>query len=589
MIGVERVVVMDFGRYSGLILVMLCFHFLIMPLSYACVEGSSKVVVPAVVGKDRGRLVTISVKVTNGTGNVYTEIHPITGAYTQSSELSAVKAAFDYLNMSNSDCDVYFDVEGVSGAYVDGPSAGAAMALGLVSALTGREPRSDALVTGTINDEGVIGPIGGLIEKAKATRVLGYDYLLTSLDDPRDVLLTSFIEDRYGIRLVNVRNLTDLCNKMFSNDTLDIPTYNPTHTVVDGVGRYETSGLDDFRMIAVTMLAEFDDGISRELNEVSNRSELYKILSYYKEETPLIRTLIEHGYLYTAANKVFTMSIDVRYLLGLYKGFDLNEEIKATRSCLSSLDIHGKRDDNWDWIAGAEMRITWANDTVSQVSEQVASIDTDEEEYMLYNTVLRAKAWCTVARYLNIRSNGTPVNESLLRDLAKMRLNHLASEFAKTSITSKDAEQHYLYAQQDYEEGKYAASLFESCYALAFYKSYRDETTEKREPITPFTPKTRWGQLFYSQFLYLNRTGDRSAETLYLLAKCMEETTDEINDVFDKHAQPVDVTGGNATGQLLKFPFEFDVRANIPLLRGLLFLCSLVSLYVVLRSLNREG
>ena len=90
MIGVERVVVMDFGRYSGLILVMLCFHFLIMPLSYACVEGSSKVVVPAVVGKDRGRLVTISVKVTNGTGNVYTEIHPITGAYTQSSELSAV-------------------------------------------------------------------------------------------------------------------------------------------------------------------------------------------------------------------------------------------------------------------------------------------------------------------------------------------------------------------------------------------------------------------------------------------------------------------------------------------------------------------
>ena len=61
-----------------------------------------------------------------------------------------------------------------NGLYIDGPSAGAILAVGVTSALLGDPIRSDVCMSGTINENQEVGSVGGLEEKIKGCRQLNY-------------------------------------------------------------------------------------------------------------------------------------------------------------------------------------------------------------------------------------------------------------------------------------------------------------------------------------------------------------------------------------------------------------------------------
>lgn len=69
------------------------------------------------------------------------------------------------------DFDVHCNV--VGGGRVDGPSAGAAVCLAVLSALTGRPARQDIGVTGELSVQGALKPVGGIFEKVYAARQAG--------------------------------------------------------------------------------------------------------------------------------------------------------------------------------------------------------------------------------------------------------------------------------------------------------------------------------------------------------------------------------------------------------------------------------
>ena len=54
-----------------------------------------------------------------------------------------------------------------------GPSAGAALTIATIAALKHDSIRSDVVITGTINADGTIGQIGGVLEKAQAAKDIG--------------------------------------------------------------------------------------------------------------------------------------------------------------------------------------------------------------------------------------------------------------------------------------------------------------------------------------------------------------------------------------------------------------------------------
>src|SRR5207245_2197318 len=61
-----------------------------------------------------------------------------------------------------------------NGLYIEGPSAGAILAVGVTSALLGDPIRSDVCMSGTINENQEVGSVGGLEEKIKGCRQLNY-------------------------------------------------------------------------------------------------------------------------------------------------------------------------------------------------------------------------------------------------------------------------------------------------------------------------------------------------------------------------------------------------------------------------------
>ena len=82
-----------------------------------------------------------------------------------------VAAALRVLGYMRTDRDVHINFPG--GAPVDGPSAGAAMAVAAVSALTGRPVDGSCAITGEISVQGYIRPVGGVPEKLDAARRAG--------------------------------------------------------------------------------------------------------------------------------------------------------------------------------------------------------------------------------------------------------------------------------------------------------------------------------------------------------------------------------------------------------------------------------
>ncbi len=69
----------------------------------------------------------------------------------------------------------------------DGPSAGVAMIVSMLSALTGRRARADLAATGEINLRGRVLPVGGIKEKALGALSSGIEHVLIPEDNMREI------------------------------------------------------------------------------------------------------------------------------------------------------------------------------------------------------------------------------------------------------------------------------------------------------------------------------------------------------------------------------------------------------------------
>lgn len=66
----------------------------------------------------------------------------------------------------------------VETGYIDGPSAGAVQTVAVLSLLLGDALRTDVAMTGTINPDGTVGPVGGIPEKLSGAAAEGYKRVL---------------------------------------------------------------------------------------------------------------------------------------------------------------------------------------------------------------------------------------------------------------------------------------------------------------------------------------------------------------------------------------------------------------------------
>jgi uncharacterized protein len=138
-----------------------------------------------------GLIMNITVDIRDGRGLVLVNTEIPAGVDFQTSARTAVRVAQQHANADLSGKDVIFSItsngdnnnndNGQSEEElraVDGPSAGAAMTLLLISELQSKEIDGTVLVTGTIEPDGTIGAVGGVPEKALAAGEYGARTLL---------------------------------------------------------------------------------------------------------------------------------------------------------------------------------------------------------------------------------------------------------------------------------------------------------------------------------------------------------------------------------------------------------------------------
>ena len=91
---------------------------------------------------------------------------------TQQSIQIAKAVAENVTGINTSGYDLTYSIES-NATLIGGPSAGAALTIATIAALKNENVRDDVIITGTVNEDGTIGQIGGVLEKAKAAKDIG--------------------------------------------------------------------------------------------------------------------------------------------------------------------------------------------------------------------------------------------------------------------------------------------------------------------------------------------------------------------------------------------------------------------------------
>lgn len=182
---------------------------------------------------EEGALINISAEVRPGKGRVLVQTTPLMGVVFQDAANTAVFVAESRAGTSLIGSDTIFSITAKDEVpAVDGASAGALMTLLVLAALNETELNESVTLTGTIDSEGNVGPIGGVVEKAQAAKEGGKKLLLLPAENNQivryrlisrdfngftiterkpEVLDTKeFIEENVGIKVEYVTSIEDI-------------------------------------------------------------------------------------------------------------------------------------------------------------------------------------------------------------------------------------------------------------------------------------------------------------------------------------------------------------------------------------------
>jgi len=189
----------------------------------------------------KGTIADLGLRTVKGHGEVYTATFPLTEMDTQISTRVAKDIACEFAAKRCNDVDFLYTIKSNS-SIIGGPSGGAALSVLTAAELKGKKIDDKISITGTINSGGLIGPVGGLIQKIKAA----------SLEGLNTVLIPK------GTRYVDIINRSNITK------TVDLVEY----------------GKD----VNITVI------------EVSTLSEAYSYFTHTKYEEPIINLKVDESY-----------------------------------------------------------------------------------------------------------------------------------------------------------------------------------------------------------------------------------------------------------------------------------------------------
>ncbi len=141
----------------------------------------SSINIPAVDEEGNGVVTSMSVQIVPGMGRILANIDRLLfWVDTQNSIRTAKDVASEITGVDLSQYDIIYTIK-ANASVIEGPSAGAALTIATIAAIEQREINPGVMITGSVNHDGTIGPVGEILAKARAAADLGAEIFLVPL------------------------------------------------------------------------------------------------------------------------------------------------------------------------------------------------------------------------------------------------------------------------------------------------------------------------------------------------------------------------------------------------------------------------
>ena len=485
--------------------------------------------VPAVDTNGKGVLTLIEARIESGSGEIFVDIEPYISVDTQQSAKTAAAVAAKEARADLGKFDFFLKVV-ANTEIVDGPSGGAALALLIYSELLGVKPRSDMAVTGTIERDGSVGPIGGVWEKARALDGTRVKLFLIpkgqNLNQGRNVAAEAAA---FGVQVVEVRNLQDVIRYAFTREGTAVTPLVFQEQPLELPGLPSSAFSDSaLKRMAVEDLRDF----KQEVLDLGD-SEAAKIVAQNAlVSINLTERLIGEGYYYSAANTLYVAKISVEsFKLKDVKETDFLQLVKQLQDEVDELKLGFTQptEHNFEWVIGAKLRYYWALDKIDGIKQTagIANVGSLLPEY------ISAKNWISASRQMNgaakeitasVQASSAILSEGGAKEQARSLLDALNR--SQASVLDSEIGQHYYAGERAYSEGEYATAFTDAIFAKAFYDANKKVSSKigsddfKRGLLTSPSELSSfntsiWAQFYYIHSLYLISEANRTNEFVY--------------------------------------------------------------------------
>jgi len=466
---------------------------------------------PAVIQTENGTagvLSNLTVTVAYpGSGKVYFSAEPLTDVDTQGSARVAAFVACYLLGKDLNSYDFFYLMSSKS-MIIGGPSAGAAMTVATMAALMEIQPRGDVVMTGMINPDGTIGPVGGIPDKLRAAAEGGAKIFLIPAGQrvvtesrvqrttigiitvTRTVQSSVDLVDlgkKLGVDVVEVSNVADAF-KYFTGMKIEMPEVQKVELPSD-VKKAISSWVDMYLNNASSMNRKSMD-LASKLSS-SQRSYISYLVSESEKYAKNASDLINRGFYYTAASAAFQSAFyseraheTALYLTEGKSAFErifkdvnlsLNElykEIVGLKPSLEGIDVLSAA-----WIRYYDARRNL--DLSSSAYSNGAILDSSTWGGIQYGAIsyLAYAKWraITAKTWLSLYKQGTLMSQTSLKSMADTMLYgaETSSSYAYTlysgasSALLDESQQRLIDARDAYSAGNYVGALGLSIEAIS--------------------------------------------------------------------------------------------------------------------------
>jgi uncharacterized protein len=461
--------------------------------------------------------ITITIQ-SNGSGRVFVDTLPLAQIDMQGSARLAVNVATAYVS-KDKNCPInpstydYFFVIRTDSPIIGGPSAGGIMTSAVISLLENWDMDEKTVMTGMINPDGSIGPIGGIPYKIDAAHSVGatrflipegqdsyteqiYETVTTSWGQQivsRTVTksVTDYAMENYGIVVTEVTDINDVL-EYYTGYTVPLTSSNDSISTEQYV--------DSMKPLATTLLEQAETNYANSSNAFNTttipnyfpyyyRNQITDYLNYAKDANIKSHEWFSKDLYYSSTSKSFQSLINSRFVSLACEYFSSEDKENYFKEVMSNAQSYHSNESSkakqtpvtgaisLQCVGAAQKR---ASEAAAYLSAAQNNLQRNDDFNALYQIAFAIQRTESIGWWLGLQSSFNDTNDIEHDDVKSLANDYIQDaqqsiiysqvilqELGKTSSLLTEAEEMLENARSNNEEGYYAAALFEALEALS--------------------------------------------------------------------------------------------------------------------------